>query len=862
MDSIERGFYVSIGCFMFASVALSSCTLEPYEIPQEEAYTRSFIKTFGLIDEAQDWNLAKSVDVNVNVGAHASQVKVYAKVGSKYYLTANLIDMSGELTIPIDIPETTTDIMVKVDGVCYYTQVGMPVNAVAQSRSIADGAGKSATFTHGGTSYTVSVSAAYATGDEEYFKFNAQQMGPILSPSENRQYDGTLLSSESYTWPDYYSITGENKWIYNTSNLCGLVPENEGNVGKEKVYQDIRITRKGTSLVMYPMYWFTSNSHLISIYLIDDDDQPVRVDGKILTFPVYQAKSKNDIQYYNHDYTSHDIGGVVNKAVYPSGLTFTYDNVTYDQWSDLFDGANVVSGRLAALKQALINYYSDIDAWTYCTPCGTSTNVGMSCYDVTFPDPLPNTPNYNLCVRHNKIEDDENGSYVLSTGTETIPSVLTEEGGYWCDCRYHDYGYSSIFNSGGFAYSSGSYAFKAPGLMRSHGVKIDINGWSGRVGLCTTINTGHTLYSQSSVNKTEKVNTNGYGSASSVKSRADGDDDVDYQYSYSAFYFHPYTNRLFYSFEDWLGGDHDLNDLVFMIEGVDHMDTDKGEIPVKDASATHTDKTISWILAAEDLGSIEDFDFNDMIVQLSSITTNVVETINLWGDVDKTQLLSSTVKTTIHKEVRLQALAAGGTLPLYLHFYDTAANKDYLLGPNNLVAENDNSDNYPEYEWHQWFGNYSHRTMINTGAGPTVPEPYYCVVGYTDDISEVSKSRAVEENYKINAFKDFSIADYCQKLTDRKVAGFYITVGTSKIGSEMNDIGDERMLTASSPGAAPQMFLIPDKGYDDKGWYWPSEYTHILDVYPGFAEWVQKASFTSWHTTEPISQRYIRAVNF
>ena len=61
-----------------SGLLLTSCSLEAYEEPAAETYTKDFVKTFGLIDKDQTWNTATRVTANVSLGSlDADTVSVY-----------------------------------------------------------------------------------------------------------------------------------------------------------------------------------------------------------------------------------------------------------------------------------------------------------------------------------------------------------------------------------------------------------------------------------------------------------------------------------------------------------------------------------------------------------------------------------------------------------------------------------------------------------------------------------------------------------------------------------------------------------------------------------------------------------------
>ena len=121
-------------------------------------------------------------------------------------------------------------------------------------------------------------------------------------------------------------------------------------------------------------------------------------------------------------------------------------------------------------------------------------------------------------------------------------------------------------------------------------------------------------------------------------------------------------------FEDG-GYDEDLNDIVFVLDGnVDK--TDIIEVPSEEPVVEPT----SWIIACEDLGSTDDYDFNDIVF---SVTHNAGETT-----------------------ATIRPLAAGGVLEAHIYYYETDLGEIHEL----LGQTKKEDGTYP---------------MINTGAGPT-----------------------------------------------------------------------------------------------------------------------------------------------
>ena len=83
--------------------------------------------------------------------------------------------------------------------------------------------------------------------------------------------------------------------------------------------------------------------------------------------------------------------------------------------------------------------------------------------------------------------------------------------------------------------------------------------------------------------------------------------------------------------------DLDLNDMMFFIDS-----DDPGMIP--DVFDEDPGEEIKWIVACEDLGNLDDFDFNDVVFQVLHVSGR--------------------------EQAYITPLAAGGTLETYLHYVD------------------------------------------------------------------------------------------------------------------------------------------------------------------------------------------------
>lgn len=127
--------------------------------------------------------------------------------------------------------------------------------------------------------------------------------------------------------------------------------------------------------------------------------------------------------------------------------------------------------------------------------------------------------------------------------------------------------------------------------------------------------------------------------------------------------------NLFVGMEDWLRADSygaDCNDVVFSVGAASVTELPE---PVDPDTPLEEETTMEYIIACEDLGATDDFDFNDVVFSVSHVSGTTTATVKM--------------------------LAAGGTLPVYVKY-----------GTQNLG------------EIHELLG-VSTGVMVNTGSGAT-----------------------------------------------------------------------------------------------------------------------------------------------
>lgn len=231
--------------FLACTLCLVSCGLEADEENPEDAYDKSFIKKFGLIDSEQDWNLATRANVTVTTPSSAD-VKVYALFNGKYKLVAHYEQVSGTRLIEFDALRETTNLLVIADNQALHATVGGEADFTSQeTRTITEQTDDSGITTT-------------KTGDYKYFL---------------RPYD--------------YDIYEEDNKAYTELNFESLFPVGKDNSEADGVTVLSAAVSTHATMKFYPVYWNTSSSTWTFGIAYEKNGEKVQVpfytvkDGKI-----------------------------------------------------------------------------------------------------------------------------------------------------------------------------------------------------------------------------------------------------------------------------------------------------------------------------------------------------------------------------------------------------------------------------------------------------------------------------------------------------------------------------------------------------------------------------------------------------
>lgn len=289
-----------------------------------------------------------------------------------------------------------------------------------------------------------------------------------------------------------------------------------------------------------------------------------------------------------------------------------------------------------------------------------------------------------------------------------------------------------------------------------------------------------------------RVNSHSWGSVS------------DSKYKHVAACFKPIeysdgTTRLFFAFEDGQNDSYfDLADIVFMFDEatvpVVYDEIAQATVALPGQTVEPDYEPYEWLIAAEDLGGINDFDFNDLVV---SVKYNAVKD-------------GSSPEYT---DVTITPLAAGGTLPIYLMYDgrlgDDATEKTYVIGS----------------ECHLWLGGGDSTTPINV---------YGAVTHICPEDKEVC----------VRVPGQFSLASHINNSKwENNMGGFWLLVDPEEqFGEDSHTYKATSLFPESARKVQPPMqgegFTAPQMICVGTAWEWPSERSSIQTTYHNFTNWL------------------------
>lgn len=285
----------------------------------------------------------------------------------------------------------------------------------------------------------------------------------------------------------------------------------------------------------------------------------------------------------------------------------------------------------------------------------------------------------------------------------------------------------------------------------------------------------------------------------------------------------PTGNYRVLGFEDWGRDVHDLNDMMFFITSIEPE-----KIPhVEDEDNPEPEK-YEYLIAAEDLGGTCDWDFNDVVASVTTVSKNYTDDTAEDG-----------TATYPYTEVTVTPLAAGGTLPVYLMYTGKVCTSkdDY---------ESANVQNYMLVdEFHSWLTGREEAPTVPTNVGASASTKGKPV---TFNVPGGDYTLGMHKKYESTDEGKNNMGGFWIIAINSKDTPFTLQTGTGDLILQTSIPENKGITKIEAPAAdhnvnsiAPQMICV---GND---WLWPREGKKIHDAYVGFNDWLNAPENGDWY---------------
>lgn len=700
-----------------AASSLSSCSYDDYVITREEQYARDFIKTFGLIAEGHDWTAAQHTDVTVKTQT-STKVKIYADYNGETYIFGNYDVNPGSSTLKFDIPKGATNICLKANDRKIAFTPGQTVDLASASRSL---------NTAGGPGVTIE-----------------------LLPDEREGGGVNYLTLEKSTITKFTEVLEESEEKPSNPELVNLF------IQKERITENF--LAKATTFWIFPEYWWTESydKNTIGVYYHCNEndtgaEKVIDIDGEeswIVKTPIYFPSTPT--QEVQHPTIVTNLFQVTADLIYMTNDWNQFYEKVFDQLKLQLNNNKLPDGWDVAITDGSSNY-KDIYGSTF------SSGVKV----LRFPsEEIYCNFQYPSNWKDVAYKDKENCKIIAEATNRAYPTYAAyfdDQGTYFNITGYiPETVQESLINTGNVDWTYPTY-YKSQGIQITFDGEKTFGFYIERGGL--------TKYSEAKFNETLLYNNAPYAQACYVCTFTHGTDS--------------YGNTLRrLCFEDWWSdarpdaygkpgscnfGDNtnfDMNDMVFRVYGFDemdnHPDVTPGEIDEDpDEPKKEEDKPFRWIVACEDLGGADDYDFNDVVFGVEHVG----------GE----------------REVYVTALAAGGTLEIHLMFNGTevkgGAKKD-TYGDAEFGQYTADGSGKTFDEWHKWFGSSLFSNMINTKSFSKVGATVVLVLPKDNNFTMANYS-ALDKSYKFGGFS-VKVINNNQEITEISAPAINDEVGVDK----------------------------------------------------------------------------------
>lgn len=753
----------SLFAALAATLALGSCTdyTNGFDAKSHE-YQENFVKQFGEIDPNQDWSMATIVSANVDL-SNAPKGTYLVKAYSKNPMSGGVLlrqeMMTGSGSMSFDVVKGSDKVFLRanrIDAPGLYAFNGYYdiKNGVVNTKRATRASTKDDCQTTVGDKYT----------DLGTFRAERPCLIPAVGSSTNCNWVSSLTQGDQY----YYSIDNEQFYVF----TAGENSSTEG--GEIKSWSDIgtNVSANGGN-IKYVVFDYenTSTPFGLPYYYIPEHyeltNKDWNYDGDDGLYPAGFYKLNDVFSEPGVDETCifDDILPIVSPAFQDTYFTEGVDNralyadklipdVEYELAANGPITFTHVYGGTNYNNQLGYFYWFETEDMTPAQKKAARDNAPRYVF-------MENTdPQHNITCDGEQCNGQRFPKWVEGPNDEGFGGYSEHLGHTLLGTKYH-----LAYFGENYSDATGDYTFPA---KNSSGAKMHVAFFMFAGHHVQDGNRGRGLrYSIQDMNYDMAKTWSNTGSSSANETKGDV-----YAVTYS------YKGTVVVGFED--DTDMDQNDVLYFVSAP--------IIPPSEVTEETEENHASWVVACEDLGGTDDYDFNDVVFALTQVDSRYTTKID--GEISATGIDKS--------ELYFAPLAAGGTLPAYIYF------------DGKLIGE-------------------IHDLLIK---GASTSEPINVGTG---------KNAVMNKDLRVKLC-DLDLDEITNE--DKAAYDSYIAAQLAKIEIKVNGTSADRILNYNfdEENNAPQMLLLPF------GWDWPAERKTIDQyVYPEFTTWVGTSTNAEWY---------------
>lgn len=296
---------------------VTSCQLEPLEIPSQELYTREFIKSYGLINPEQDWSVVKRASVTVTTMT-ATDVQILCREDGKTKLLGYFKGVAGSRTLEFDCPKPIEEVLVK-----------------------------------GGDAFEIVPLGGELT------------IAPVVSRAAN--------STAAI------DVKVENGYYWSNANIKGIIeklPEGDPtNLVNKSLISDFSFVSDGTEFALYPIYWQTTAKDVLGIYWFEDGTMKTKdifwnhttqnMNGEdVLVHNIYHRPTKGSVLVPTYNPKWGNLIPITGTIVYTFNRRIEI-NPNHKAYLEEVDAGNNPTGKKYELQWKQAGYNNDQIIYSY-----------------------------------------------------------------------------------------------------------------------------------------------------------------------------------------------------------------------------------------------------------------------------------------------------------------------------------------------------------------------------------------------------------------------------------------------------------------------------------------------------------------